>query len=537
MSTEPLLRELERVAEVPDATESFRSFIVELALRGDLTASDPVRLRAEPVNLDHILQGMEPLVHSRPRYRWAKRSLAPSPQFEPPQGWLATELANTGLYINGIAFKPSDWGISGRPIIRIQNLSGLNRDYNYATGDFPDDNLVNTGDLLVSWSATLDTYLWEGPQGVVNQHIFKVIPNLNAVTPRFLYWLLKHEVRQLAKSQHAHGLAMMHINRGPFLGHVVLLPSLVEQHRIVAKVEELMALCDQLELAQKEQEAQRDALRSVSLYRMTSTEGTSELRKDFEFFLESSQRLITKAEHVASIRQTIRHLAVTGRLMNVGADSSHERKPIRRVASLQNGYAFKSEWFQSSGIRLLRNVNVGHGDVEWASQVCLPESMAEEFARFSLAEGDIVVSLDRPFITTGTKVAIVREHDLPCLLLQRVGRFQLDEERLDARYLFLWVQSPSFSLQIDPGRSNGVPHVSSKQIEGAELALPSLEEQRRIVAEVDLLMKVCTELESALALAQSERVRLLESLLHSVLSGTSPQIALVGTYSSQQSAQ
>jgi type I restriction enzyme S subunit len=125
----------------------------------------------------HHGQSVRMLALSEPSYlvlqqpvKEPKPSVPIARALEDLPGWRGTELANTGLYINGLAFKPSDWGTSGRPIIRIQNLSGLNRDYNYAEGDFPDDNLANAGDLLVSWSATLDTFIWDGPQGVVNQH-------------------------------------------------------------------------------------------------------------------------------------------------------------------------------------------------------------------------------------------------------------------------------------------------------------------------------------------------------------------------------
>jgi type I restriction enzyme S subunit len=70
-----------------------------------------------------------------------------------------------------------------------------------------------------------------------------------------------------------------------------------------------------------------------------------------------------------------------------------------------------------------------------------------------LNEGDVVLSLDRPFIVTGTKVARVTARDLPALLLQRVGRFNPCPE-LHPDYLFLWSNSPHFSDQINPGRSN-----------------------------------------------------------------------------------
>jgi type I restriction enzyme, S subunit len=99
------------------------------------------------------------------------------------------------------------------------------------------------------------------------------------------------------------------------------------------------------------------------------------------------------------------------------------------------------------------------------------------------------------------------------LLLQRVGRFQLNPDLLISDYLFLWIESPQFTDQIDPGRSNGVPHISSKQVEVAEIFLPPLAEQHRIVAKVDELMALCDQLEAQLTATQTDSRRLLEAVL------------------------
>jgi type I restriction enzyme, S subunit len=103
----------------------------------------------------------------------------------------------------------------------------------------------------------------------------------------------------------------------------------------------------------------------------------------------------------------------------------------------------------------------------------------------------------------------VMRADLPCLLLQRVARFQLDSSKIDGGYLYLWVHSDQFSAQIVPGRSNGVPHISSKQVEAAKLFLPSLPEQRRIVARAHELAILCDSLESQAANRQNAVNRLL----------------------------
>jgi type I restriction enzyme, S subunit len=297
---------------------------------------------------------------------------------------------------------------------------------------------------------------------------------------------------------------------------LIPLPPLAEQHRIVTKVDELMALCDRLETAQTERENRRDLLVAASLNRLNNGADPDAFREHARFYCNHLPRFTMRPEHIQQLRQTILSLAVRGRLTPI-LNWPEKPEPLREFATLQNGYAFKSEWFVRDGIRLLRNANVGHGVIRWDDLVCLPADRCSEFKRFQLDEGDVVLSLDRPFIVTGTKVARVRPEDLPSLLLQRVGRFQPKLEQLCPDYLFLWLHSPHFTSQIDPGRSNGVPHISSKQVESAEIFVPSLTEQHRIVAKIEELMALCDWLETQLTTTHTESRRLLEAVLHEAL--------------------
>jgi type I restriction enzyme S subunit len=181
--------------------------------------------------------------------------------------------------------------------------------------------------------------------------------------------------------------------------------------------------------------------------------------------------------------------------------------------SFQTGYAFKSEWFSESGVRLARNANVGHGVLDWSDTVRIPEAQRSEFSRFELAEADILIALDRPIISTGIKVARVRRDDLPCLLLQRVARAQFKDGTVFPNYFFRWLCSPRFVQAIDPGRSNGVPHISHKDIEKIPFAVPPLPDQRRIVAELDALQAEV----DALKRHQDETAAELDALLPALL--------------------
>ena len=116
------------------------------------------------------------------------------------------------------------------PIIRIQNLTGTGEKFNYTTRKVKPEIIVELGDLLVSWSATLDVYRWNGPKGVLNQHIFKVLPVLN-VDPNYLFYALKSVISELLSK--THGSTMKHVVRGDFESTRVLVPPLNEQRRIV----------------------------------------------------------------------------------------------------------------------------------------------------------------------------------------------------------------------------------------------------------------------------------------------------------------
>ena len=106
------------------------------------------------------------------------------------------------------------------------------------------------------------------------------------------------------------------------------LPPLAEQHRIVAKVDALMALCDQLEAAKTEREQSRDRLVVASLHRLNSPADTAEtdtpdlparqaeaFRDHARFVFNHLPRLTTRPEHIKQLRQTILNLAVRGKLV------------------------------------------------------------------------------------------------------------------------------------------------------------------------------------------------------------------------------
>jgi len=170
-----------------------------------------------------------------------------------------------------------------------------------------------------------------------------------------------------------------------------------------------------------------------------------------------------------------------------GAAARHwELRRIADVAPIQTGFAFKSEWFvEAGGVRLLRNANIHQGFVEWVDVVAVADDMLKRFSSYSLEKGDIVLTLDRPIVANGLKVARVTSDDLPALLNQRVARFRTIPACVERDYLYAFLRAPIFMSSIrGHDQSLGVPHISPTQVEYVQLPLPSIALQRHVVRDI-----------------------------------------------------
>jgi Restriction endonuclease S subunits len=186
---------------------------------------------------------------------------------------------------------------------------------------------------------------------------------------------------------------------------------------------------------------------------------------------------------------------------------------LGNLFDFQNGYAFKSDWFKDNGIRLLRNKNIGIGEIIWEDVARIPSHYKSEFERFSLNQGDLVLSLDRPIISSGLKLSFIRQKDLPALLLQRVARVKPLTNIINLHYLYYWFLSKYFLNIIDPGRSLGVPHISTTQLKKLVIALPPIDEQKRIILKLNELMVFCNHLETQIKESKENVDMLIQSIL------------------------
>ena len=139
---------------------------------------------------------------------------------------------------NGRAFKPKDWGTEGLPIIRIQNLNDENAPFNYYSGSYSPVHEVNDGELLFSWSGTPGTsfgaFRWYRGKGVLNQHIFRVLPKIE-VDKEYLKYALNGNINSIIAKSHG-GVGLQHITKKELDEIDIPIVPLTEQAAIVGKI-------------------------------------------------------------------------------------------------------------------------------------------------------------------------------------------------------------------------------------------------------------------------------------------------------------
>ena len=206
-------------ADLQTTIKLTKSKILDLAIHGKLVPQDP---NDEPA--------IELLKRMNPDFTPCDNGHYP----QLPNGWAIIKVGDAAIYVNGRAFKPEEWNNKGLPIIRIQNLNDAAAHYNYSCDVYEDKYLIHKGDLLFAWAASLGTYIWNGNEAWLNQHIFKVIP-YPFMDKKFLYYAFKSMISDFITQ--SHGSGMVHITKKQFENITLLLPPLDEQKRIVQTLE------------------------------------------------------------------------------------------------------------------------------------------------------------------------------------------------------------------------------------------------------------------------------------------------------------
>ena len=386
-----------------------------------------------------------------------------------PNNWTWKTLGDVANYLNGRAFKPSDWNDKGLPIVRIQNLNKDKSEYNFTEESFDNRFFIQNGDLLFAWSASLGAYIWNGGDAWLNQHIFKVVPYDN-IYKIYLFYSLTTFVNQLyAKS---HGSGMVHVTKKVFEDTPILVPPLPEQQKIVQKIESLFT---ELETGTK---ALKTALTQLKIYRQAV----------LNHFLTNDSWKMVKLGDVCD-----------------------------RIFDGPFGSNLKSSDYTSSGVQVVRLENIGFMEFFEEKETFVSEDKYQSLIKHEVFEGDIIFSsfigdYIRTTILPNLKYKAIAKADCFCVR---------QKEKLINKQFLTFVLSSIRTQKILVLAVHGAtrPRINTTQLKTFSFPLPSLKTQTQIVSEIEKRMAGADVLEASLKTQLINAENLRQSILKRAFEG------------------
>ena len=185
------------------------------------------------------------------------------------------------------------------------------------------------------------------------------------------------------------------------------------------------------------------------------------------------------------------------------------QEPLEKHADIMAGNPFNSKGYSDDGIRICGGLIIMPDRIAWED--CKYWPTTDGLEQYLLSENDIVLAMDRPWISEGFKIAKIRQSELPSLLIQRTARIRGTD--LEQDFLIQMLRQPFFKKHCNITATT-VPHISMKDIGSFPVLIPPLEEQQRYVDIVQQSAKSKFEAQQALAYlstAQKSLMRLLSS--------------------------
>jgi type I restriction enzyme, S subunit len=575
MNTDQLLAHYEQVADAHDAIPRMRRFILDIAVRGKLVEQDPNDGLAVSM-MSTIATERKTRIQTREMRKLPTLPAIGQPSFDLPGSWMWLQLGETGNIFNGNSVSATKKGelskiTDGLPFIATKDVG-----YGWDKLVYDNGLRVPLTDERYKVARTNAIFICaEGGSagkkiGICDRPICfgnKLFANetWSSINPRYLMFVYLSTFFYEEFSALMTGI-IGGISKSKFLGIPVPLPPFAEQNRIVAKVDELMALCDQLEAARAEQEATRDRLAAASLTRLNAPDpDPAAFQNDAAFALDNITPLTARSDQIKSLRQTILNLAVRGKLVEqdptdepaaelleriaaekarlVEAGKRRKEKSLKPIepedelfelpvgwvwARLQDAIDVRDGTHDSpkdcddaDSYPLVTSKDFYNGGIDFDGARRISAADHKAIAKRSLVEvDDILFSMIGGNI--GNQV-IVR--DARPFSIKNVALFKYYDKRLTVPiYIKKYLEDLAYKLQ-SQASGGAQPFVSLGVLRNLLIALPPTAEQHRIVAKVDELMALCDRLEASLATVETTRQRLLEALLHEALEPASDREA------------
>jgi type I restriction enzyme S subunit len=547
MNAERLLELYERIADAPDAISSLRRFMLDLAIRGKLVSQE---------------SSDEPMSDLFRRKGLAYGVTGP---FELPVTWVWTNVgAVADARLGKMLDKAKNRG-EPRPYLRNVNVRWFDFDLSdllemrFEESELPEYEL-RAGDVLICEGGEPGrAAVWdERERQIYFQKAIHRVRFERVVNPYFFVRALRASANDGRLAGHFTGTGIRHFTGKGLHNYTFPVPPVMEQERIVAKLDQMMALCDELEAARKGREASRDRFTAASLARLDDSDPSLAAFAEHARFATANVTALTqRAQQIKQVRKAILSLAVRGRLVQRDANDEPASEMMKRIAEarqrrgLSNDtdpidagdapFRLPSNWgwsrlgsicsktgsgstprggeavYKKIGIPFLRSQNIYNEGLRLHDVAFIDEQTQSRMSGTTVVPGDLLLNITGGSIGRCGRVppdfgrANVSQH----VAIIRPALPELTD------FLHLVVLSPYFqgfifTEQTGAGRG-GLP---KNKMDAIAVALPPVAEQQRICARVSELMVVCDGLEASLTVRDDVRQRLFDALLSDALASS-----------------
>lgn len=367
---------------------------------------------------------------------------------ELPSGWASAAIGELCTLENGRAFKSTEWGDRGLPIVRIQNLNSEAASFNHFDGEVADRYRLKGGELLFAWSGTPGTsfgaHVWRGGDAVLNQHIFRVDFNESVVDRRFFRHAINQKLVELIDVAHG-GVGLRHVTKGVFEKTMVLVPPLPEQRRIADMLDVLLARI------------------SVCRERLDRVHGTL---KRFR------QSVLTSATNGGL---TLEWREERG-LVNEWVDSQ-----VEEIASVGTGTTparGNSTFYSDTGTPWITSAMTGLPFVDRADQFVTDAAIAAHRLR-KYPIGTLLVAMYGEGKTRGQ----VTELRIEATVNQACAAILVDQRKATTAFVRLALEANYLRMR-ELAEGGNQPNLNLSKVKNFPLSLPPLDEQRAIAERV-----------------------------------------------------
>lgn len=550
--------------------KKLRELILELAVRGKLVTQDkddePVSLLVKKIESEKSAQLKAKAIRKPKKLPEIQEIEQPFPI---PVSWRYCRLNELGVWGSGATPKRGNSQYYGGGIPWFKS-GELYKDFIDSSEETITELAVQEtsvrmnqpGDVLIAmYGATIGKASILEVSGTTNQAVCACTP-WPGISNRFLLLLLKaYRSRFIAMGA---GGAQPNISREKIIATVVGLPPEQEQHRIVQKVDELMALCDRLEQQTSDQLEAHETLVDTLLGTLTQSENATELADNWARLAAHFDTLFTTEQSIDKLKQTILQLAVMGRLVeqDVGDEPTKslltkidqeiaslvkqglikKPKPTPEISDNDMFFGIPDSWQwvrlgslalhseagwspkchdtprENQGWAVLKVSAVTWGEFRPGENKELPSNLTPR-PEYEVHPSDFLISRANTSELVARSVVVPKGAPTKLMMSDKIIRFVFSGQ-VEPLYINLFNNSPfarSYYLSVAGGTSSSMKNVSRAQIQALAVPLPPRAEQTRIVQKVDELTALCDQLKERINQASETHCQLAEAVVENAL--------------------